>query len=453
MAKERGRVRFESGIESSRRVEIVPLGTASEKKSVTQTNPCICQVVVFAERVQKRADHRLKRPVVWRASDKAQMRPTDAVFGVGETRIQPRSPFELHQSGRKVSLGVSTPSAFETFPRVGDDMFLLIPGASESHNRDAHKNPQEPSCHEESFLVRRHIRYNRPMKNPLSSSWTHLDNLRIISSARPRAERFGEHRSRAVGGDAEFADYRPYVLGDDLRLVDWNLAARTERLFLKQRIRETGLPVHLLLDGSRSMNVGDPSPWETGKELALGFAYIALRHGDSVRVASFGDVVGRTTSVSGFGSLSKVENALERAERFVATDFERALRGYVARFRGEAVAVVLSDLLDPRGWEEGVRLLWAHGFEVFLVHLVAPELEQPPLSDNVRLKDSESDELREVLWNEDALEAYISQVNDFFRRVEGWCRARGVLYARIGTKTPLRDAFHKTFRAARMIGT
>lgn len=289
--------------------------------------------------------------------------------------------------------------------------------------------------------------------SPISSSWTHLDKLRIVSTVRPRAERFGERRSRIAGGDAEFVDYRPYVPGDDLRLVDWNLAARTERLFLKQRIRETGLPIHLLLDGSRSMTVGNPSPWETGKLLTLGFAYIALRHGDSVVVASFGDVVGRTTRVSGFDSLPKVEEALERAERFAVTDFERALRGYVARFRGEALAVVLSDLLDPRGFERGVRLLGAYRFEVFLIHLVPPELEQPSLPDNVRLKDSETDAFREVLWNADALETYISQVNNFFRHVEGWCRKRGILYARVGTKTPFLDVFHKTFRAARMIDT
>jgi uncharacterized protein (DUF58 family) len=282
---------------------------------------------------------------------------------------------------------------------------------------------------------------------------TLLDGLRITSNVRPRADRFGERRSRSVGGYAEFVDYRPYVPGDDLRLVDWNVAARTDRLFVKQRARETGLPVHLLLDASRSMTVGSPSPFETGNAFALGFAYIALRHGDFVSVTGFGDSVGATTRASGFGSLPIVANALSRAVPYSGTNFGRALRGYATRSRGHAVAVVLSDLLDPRGFEDGVRAMSARGFEVFLIHIVSRELERPDLSDDVRLTDSETGEFREVTWNADALEAYTIRVNRYLKRAEDWCRANRVPYARVQAGTSLGDAFHKSFRIARMIGT
>lgn len=278
-----------------------------------------------------------------------------------------------------------------------------------------------------------------------------LDGLRIASGVRPRADSHGVRQSRSVGGCAEFVDYRPYARGDDLRSVDWNVAARTDRLYLKQRVREAGLPVWLLLDASRSMTVGRPAPYDFAKEIAYGFAYIALRRSDAILVSSFGDAVGTAVRATGVNSLPLARDALQRMAPEPRTDISRALRSVVARSNRVGAIIIISDLLDPSGFQDGIRAAVARGFDVSVVHTLAPDMETPELDADARLTDIETGESREALWNADALFTYTKRVRDFVENAEAVCRSFGVRYARVRSDMSLGDAFHKAFREARMV--
>lgn len=278
-----------------------------------------------------------------------------------------------------------------------------------------------------------------------------LNGLRLFSTGSFRSERVGERRGRAVGGQMEFADYRPYALGDDLRRVDWNVAARTDRLFIKERHREIGLPVHLLLDTSRSMSVGEPSPFDAARVIARGLAYIALAHGDIVSVAGFGSGMEPPIRVMGKGGLMRIDDALSRLAVSETGDFDRSLAGYSASHRQGGVAIVLSDLLDAKGFGGGIRHLDAGGFEVAVVHLVSPQLLNPQLPQDTEIADAETGESRDIVWNDDARAAYRVRVAAFLGTAEAWCARQHVRYARHQTDMPLTDVFLKEFRRARIL--
>ena len=110
-----------------------------------------------------------------------------------------------------------------------------------------------------------------------------LDRLELVSRKIFRGRMKGERRSKRKGQSVEFADFRNYVSGDDLRFIDWNLYARLDRFYLKIFLEEEDLHFHAIIDDSLSMDYGTPSKLLAAKQLAAGLAYIGLCRGDRVR--------------------------------------------------------------------------------------------------------------------------------------------------------------------------
>src|SRR5215211_520294 len=115
-----------------------------------------------------------------------------------------------------------------------------------------------------------------------------LDRLALIARRPVAGEMQGERRSPKRGPSVEFADYKPYVSGDDFRQIDWNLYARAERFFLKLFVAEEELTLHLLLDTSRSMDWGDPNKLRYAKRVIGAVGYIALTNLDRITLTAFG---------------------------------------------------------------------------------------------------------------------------------------------------------------------
>src|ERR1700755_2245291 len=111
-----------------------------------------------------------------------------------------------------------------------------------------------------------------------------LERLELVSRKIFRGRIKGERRSLRKGQSVEFADFRPYVPGDDLRFVDWNTYARLDRLFLKLFLEEEDLHFYTLIDASRSMQFGTPTKFDYARQLAAALGYIALVRGDRVRI-------------------------------------------------------------------------------------------------------------------------------------------------------------------------
>src|SRR5436305_85844 len=190
-----------------------------------------------------------------------------------------------------------------------------------------------------------------------------LEQLQLLAQRRAKSSAKGERRSRARGQSVEFADFRNYTPGDDFRYLDWNLYGRLERLFLKLYEEEWELPVRIFLDSSESMSFGSPVKFDFARQIAAAMGYVALCGFDRVTVCPFPDdpeqsvargalrsVRGRKSALSFFQSLNQL------SARGVA-NLNEALRRGALEARQAGVAVVLSDFLDPAGYETGLNAL------------------------------------------------------------------------------------------------
>ncbi len=175
-----------------------------------------------------------------------------------------------------------------------------------------------------------------------------LEQLELASRRMTAGRMKGERRSLRRGQSIEFADYRTYASGDDLRQLDWNVYARLERLFIRLFVEEEDVTVHVLVDASRSMDFGEPNKLDFGRRSAAALAYLGLAHLDRVSVAFLGDghatmlrpLRGKSRVMEVFGFLTQ-----PRTER--RTGLAAAARDYASKLRGAGPLILISDLRDP----------------------------------------------------------------------------------------------------------
>ncbi|HKQ36600.1 MAG TPA: DUF58 domain-containing protein [Verrucomicrobiae bacterium] len=285
-----------------------------------------------------------------------------------------------------------------------------------------------------------------------------LEQFQLLAARRAKSSAKGERRSRARGQSVEFADYRNYVAGDDLRYLDWNLYGRLERLFLKLYEEERELPVRIFLDASESMSFGEPRKFDFARQVAAAVGYVALCGFDRVTVAVFPDnpdemairgslrsVRGRKTSLTFFQNLGRLTAK-------GAASFNQALRRGALEARQAGVAVVLSDFLDPAGYEVGLNALVGRGFQVNAVQILAPEELNPSTYGDLRLVDSESGAVQEVTFGKFRLKSYQQTVSNFCQRLREYCQKHGVHFFSVSSAESLDQLLLRQLREAQLFG-
>ncbi|HEX3176025.1 MAG TPA: DUF58 domain-containing protein [Methylomirabilota bacterium] len=267
-----------------------------------------------------------------------------------------------------------------------------------------------------------------------------LERLSLLSRRAFRGSVKGERRSPRRGHSVEFADYRAYGHGDDLRYVDWNIYGRLDRLHVKLFVDEEDLCLHLLVDASASMRFGAPSKLEYAVRTAAALGFVGLVNHERVGVGIL-----RARAAEGWPP-SRGRNQVVGLLDFLAavdpqgpTRLNEALADYAARAREPGLAVLVSDLLDPHGFESGVRALLERRYDVHLVHLLDPTEMNPDLGGDLRLEDAETGEVRDITVDAETLRGYRERLSQFLQRVEGFCRAHEVGYHRVVTDTPVEE--------------
>lgn len=294
-----------------------------------------------------------------------------------------------------------------------------------------------------------------------------LEQVQLLAARRAKSSLKGERRSRARGLSVEFADHRNYVLGDDLRYLDWNLFGRLDRLFLKLYEEERELPVRIFLDASESMNFGTPAKFDFARQIAAAMGYVALCGFDRVAINVFpGPEIREPESRAAAGHLPQA--AREGALRSVrgkksammffqnlasltaagAADFNAALQRGAQEARQAGVAVVLSDFLDPGGYESGLNALVGRGFQIHAVQILAPEELDPTTFGDLRLVDSESGAEQEVTFGRYRLKAYQQTVANYVQRLREYCATRGIRFFSVSSATDLGDLLLKQLRSS-----
>ena len=245
-----------------------------------------------------------------------------------------------------------------------------------------------------------------------------------LSLRHPRGSSFGGHLSRRTGTSLEFADHRPYQPGDDLRLVDWAVYARHQKLMTKVFSREVEAPLYILLDTSNSMGLGGKLRFSS--RLAAALCFLAFRAGDRFGVYPFGE------RLEYEGKPSRRKTALVRAFSQLAsltpagkTDFPRALTHWAQTITEPGICLVISDFLAP-GYAEGLRALRYGRHAVAAVQVLAKEDVAPELAGEVRLWDVEERRGKPLVVGRSVQRAYQEALARWNRALAESCQELGV---------------------------
>jgi uncharacterized protein (DUF58 family) len=280
-----------------------------------------------------------------------------------------------------------------------------------------------------------------------------LEQLTLVARQMFRGGDRGDRRSTAHGASVEFADFRPYVQGDDFRRIDWNAYAKFESLMLRLFVEEQELAVHLLLDCSASMDYGDPAKFDYARRLAAALAYIALSNTDKV---TFTTVAVDTEADTYLGSASgtmrgkagilRLMETLENLKPVGKTDLNASLGRFALRTRRAGLVVVISDYLSEPGYEEGIKRLKFNKHDVVMAQVLSPQELKPELMGDVRLVDAETEAGVEVSANRATLQAYAKRLGVFLAEVEGFARRHSCGYVLANTSTSFEELVLRQFR-------
>jgi uncharacterized protein (DUF58 family) len=280
-----------------------------------------------------------------------------------------------------------------------------------------------------------------------------LERLSMLVRRPVRGGLKGGRRSVKQGQSVEFADYRDYALGDDLRQLDWNVYARLEKLLVKLFIEEEDLTVALFVDGSASMAHGTPDKLVFAKRAAAALGYIALAAEDRVVLASLGGRTARRRgALRGSGRAFRLLAELSAMQPAAGpTDLVAACRHALAQVTGRGVIILISDLLDP-GAERALRDLAGTGSEIIVLHVLAPDEIAPTLEGDLRLVDAETGATVDVSLDLAARERHTERVEAWRNELATLAAKRRIAYVPLTSDVALADLVFAELRRRRVVG-
>ena len=279
-----------------------------------------------------------------------------------------------------------------------------------------------------------------------------LERLELVSRKIFRGRMKGERRSKRKGQSVEFADFRNYVPGDDLRFVDWNLYARLDKLFLKMFLEEEDLHFYALIDNSLSMEFGEPTKLEYAKRLAAALGFIGLCRADRIKIESLSQSLRSPGPIlRGRHSLSRMMEYLENVQPAPSVSLEDGIKRFCLRNTGKGIFVLISDLLDKQGYETAFRYLLAQQMDLYIIHLFTPEEMSPDVQGDLRLIDCEDGDLAEITVSQPLLDCYKQTVASFVDRTREFCTRRGMSYLFTNTEAPIDQLIARYLRQRGMV--
>ncbi len=279
-----------------------------------------------------------------------------------------------------------------------------------------------------------------------------ISNLEMIARFIVQGFLIGLHKSPYHGFSSEFSAYRKYAKGDSFKFIDWKVAGRTDRLYIKQFEENTNTRVQLLVDASGSMRMGGSadfsggeargvSKWIYSRNLAAALAYLMNQQGDAVGLTLFRE--GRPDVLSARGGvvhLHQIYQVLSRTTPGEQTDTQKGLSGLPERFPSRGLVVMISDLLDEP--ERIISVLKDFRFrrhEIILFHLLSPEEREFPYRDNIEFVDVESD-AKLITQSSYVAKAYRDALAAHTEKLERFCRQNDIDFVPLSTDALLGTA-------------
>jgi uncharacterized protein (DUF58 family) len=264
-----------------------------------------------------------------------------------------------------------------------------------------------------------------------------LDQLDVMSRKLLAGKMKGERRSKMRGQSVEFADYRNYVVGDDLRFIDWNIYARLDRLFLKLFLEEEDLALYIILDVSKSCDYGNPAKAFYLKQVAAALGYIGLVNYNRVAIAAMADgIVAETGALRGRRRVSQMVDFLSGLQPAGPSRLADSCKRFALSHRSKGVCVVLSDFFDKGGYESGLRYVAGGKYDLFCVQVLSPQEIEPELQGDLKLRDMEDDDTAEVSITQPLIKRYKANLNAYCLALKEYITRRGGTYLFTSTAVP-----------------
>lgn len=281
-----------------------------------------------------------------------------------------------------------------------------------------------------------------------------LEYLHVVSkkafAGQARADRLAPKRGRGL----EFADTRPYSVGDDFRHIDWKAYRRLGRLLLRLFDEEQDLPIYLFIDASQSMAPAGQGTekFDQALRIAAALCYIGLAHLDRVTIMPFDQTVREERSCGqGKGRIFRVFEQLEEIKPGGGTNMTDAFKLFAAKGRRAGLAVVISDFLDPNGYEAALKVLQARGHDVYVVQMASEADRDPGALGDVRFVDAENGDTRDIEVTPALAKAYTAAWQKHTDELETFCGRYNIGYVRADAERPVEEIILKTFRQGRFV--
>lgn len=300
-----------------------------------------------------------------------------------------------------------------------------------------------------------------------------LDRLDILSRKVLQGKIKGERRSKKRGQSVEFADYRPYVVGDDLRFIDWNLYARLDKLFLKLFMEEEDLAVSILIDESASMRYGDPDKLTYARKLAAALGYIALANHNRLHLFKFTDTL--SSALTNQRGRRPIPQMIQFLMQDIITDTPKtpkvglqfkdasprqgdlaaACRRFAMMGQNKGVVLLISDFFDKGELSDALRYLSGDRFDVYVIHLLAPQEIDPAqggLAGDLKLIDLEDDNEAEISVSQPLLNRYKANLQAYCLHIKEQCSKRNMVYLMTDTAVSFDTLILRYLREKGLLG-
>lgn len=252
-----------------------------------------------------------------------------------------------------------------------------------------------------------------------------VERMRLCPNRRLTNRARGEHAVGTGGASIDFADYRDYVAGDDIRYVDWNIFARLQRPYLKLYAHEEELHVVVIIDASLSM--ASEEKFERARQLAAAFSTMALMSSERVSLYAGNQIDSQPSMLT--GCVGRPANRL--VFEFLtslgpegSSTIERSIESALRIHRGRGIALVLSDFLTTGDVSRSFNLLHSAGLEIFAVQILGPDEVSPDLTGDVRLVDCETGLTLDVSSARELLDIYHQHRLNQQKHLASQCRRR-----------------------------
>lgn len=269
-----------------------------------------------------------------------------------------------------------------------------------------------------------------------------LDKFHLILQKRVTSKYFGSRASVSAGRGSMLKDYRIYSEGDDFRLIDWKIYARTDNLYIRVYEEERNMTVHVLIDDSSSMNYGKPKKFDYAAMLGVGFAYLALKDQERFQYATFSDNLDVVQSRRGMHHVAGMIEHLNRAKVKGSSKFLDSMAKYKKILGSKSLIVIISDFLfNPDEFKEGLLRLGSHDIKV--IQVLDSSEKELQIAGDVKLFDSESSEVLRTYVSPRLVSQYELRLDSHVTKIGSICSDFQADFFLVTTDTPIFEVFYR----------